>query len=112
MGKIYDMKLFDLDAKPKSEVKQKKQQEQEYKYIGSIRHNRGHILYAINKKTLEVHEAEYISKKTLTWKEALKIYLGGHVKREVQVERDCFYIEAMNKENALKKYKKLFYKKR
>lgn len=102
------MKTFDLDIKPKHELQQKKQQQKEYKLIGTMRHRSGHILYAINRITLQIKEAEYIKKSVLTWEEALHIIQGGHVTRTVQTEKDFVYIEALNKENALKRFRKLY----
>ena len=101
------MKLFDLDARPRQELRQRKQQQKEFKLIGTMKHRAGHILFSINTRTGEVKEAEYVKKSILTWAEALNIFHGGIVKRNVQIEKDCVYIEAMNKENAMKKYRKM-----
>jgi hypothetical protein len=82
----------------------KKNQQQELKYIESIKPKSGHNLWEINLETLEVKLAEYKVEKYLTWEEAMKICQGGVVKKEVIMKINCVYLSALNAENALKRY--------
>jgi len=83
----------------------KKQQQQEIKYLESLRPIKGHNLYKINVKTLKVSLAEYKENKTVTWHEALRIVSGEdkHAK-DVIVEPNHHYISALNPESALRRY--------
>jgi hypothetical protein len=82
----------------------KKKQQQEFKYIDSIRPIAGHNLWEINTETLEIKLAEYKIEQYLTWEEAIKICQGGSTKKEVIMKMNCVYVSALNAENALKRY--------
>lgn len=90
----------------KTEVQVKKRQRQEYRLIGSMNHKSGHTLFSINTKTGEVKPAEFMTDDVITWEKAVNVYRGGSIPMKVLVEKDCVYIEALNKENAMKKYNK------
>ena len=100
--------MFDFLNRYKNnvEISQRKKQRVEYKLVGSMKHKPGLTLFAINTKTLAVHEAEYVKNDCLSWLDALNI-VRGIIKRKVQIEKDCVYIEAINASNALRKYNKL-----
>lgn len=105
------MSILGITDKTKTEIQQKKQQKKEQKMIGSIRHRKGMTLFSINSVTGVVKPAEYVKESTITLEQALKLlHSEGNTTRRVFVEKDCIYIEALNKENALKKYKKLLKK--
>lgn len=101
--------MFDFTPKIKDEIaiQQRKKQQVEYKFIGSMRHRVGHTLFAINRVTGKVHPAEFVRKDELQWAEAIQL-VKGVVKRDVLVEKDCVYIEALNEVNAIKKYRKMY----
>jgi hypothetical protein len=82
----------------------KKQQQIEFKYLGNLRPLRGHILWKINIKTLEISQATYRQNKTITWHEAVNLYVGIPDVKEVIVEQGFEYISALTKEKALERY--------
>lgn len=84
--------------KDKTEVSVKKQQQIEYVLEGSLRPKPGQFVFEVNKLTGEVRKAEF-KKKT--------VVLGATAEPdELICSPECVYIPALNKENALKKYKK------
>lgn len=102
------MDFFKFADKVKTEIQQKKQQKKEQKMIGSMRHRKGMTLFAINIVTGEVKPAEYVKQNIITWEQALRlIHNQSDTTRRVLVEKNCVYIEALNAENAWKKYKKM-----
>lgn len=103
-----DFFKFSGRDKTRTEIQQRKKQQQEYKLINSIRHNPGHTLFSINAVTGEIKEAAFEVEDTISWKNALLVAAGVGIPKKVVVEKDCAYIEALNKENALKKYKQLW----
>lgn len=98
---------FDRPDKDKTEVQAKKKQRQEYKFVNSIQHQPGHILFSINTLTGEIKEAEFQKEEQITWEQAKMIKEGVGSPRKVIIEKNCVYIEALNKENALKRYKRM-----
>lgn len=101
--------MLDFTPRIKDEItiQQRKKQRVEYKFIGSIQHRIGHTLFAINRVTGSVHPAKYVKKDVLQWAEAIQL-VKGIIKRDVLVEKDCVYIEALNETNAIKKYRKMY----
>lgn len=70
-----------------------------------MNHKKGLTLFSINTITGEIKPAEYIKESVITWEQALLLIHGkGGIARKVMVEKDCVYIEALNAENAKKKY--------
>jgi hypothetical protein len=76
-------------------VKQKKQVEHEL--IGKIIPHHGHIIWEINKETLEVTKAKFSS---------ASYQMFGDIKKEIIVKEGFYYVSALNTKNALKKYLK------
>lgn len=77
----------------------KKQQEVDYFFEGTIKAKRGHTVYEVNEETLEVKKARY---------KADTVEFNSFSKKQTPiliVDKECVYIPALNKENALKKYK-------
>ena len=97
---------FGKPDKDRTEIQAKKKQRQEYKFIGNIRHQAGHILFSINTITGEIKQAEFQKEPIITWEQAKMVNDGVGLPRKVIIEKDCVYIEAMNEENAIKKYRK------
>lgn len=100
------MKIDGLVPKDKTELQQRKRQQTEFKLIGSMRHRTGLTLFSGNVKTGEVKPAEYVKERILEWNDAIRYIKNGSVKRKVQIEKDCVYFEALNLENAKKKFEK------
>jgi hypothetical protein len=88
----------------KQEQQVKKKQEKKFVLSHSIAPIAGHRLYEINTKTLEIKEASYRVEKYITWEQALYLIKEGVTNKKVIINKDCEYISALNKENALKRY--------
>jgi len=94
-----------IKEKTKVEITQQKQQEYKLVYQGTIVPHRNHTLFEINPDTLEIKEAEYKRKDYIfnpNWKKGDKVNTHG----DVIMQPGMAYVSAMNKENALKKFKK------
>jgi len=84
----------------KIEVNVKKQQEIEHVLEGTIKPKNGHFIWEINVADGSIQKASYKSD---------TVSFTNKMKRESErliVKPDCVYIPALNKENALKKYRK------
>jgi hypothetical protein len=89
-----------LDRREQQEVTAKRQDE--YRFIGSIRHRPGLTLFEIDKTSLECRPAAISAELCMDTRSG-----GTGVKRRSNVKQGCFYIEALNRKNALRKYLKL-----
>lgn len=78
------------------EVSVKQQKQVEHQFLGKIIPHQGHKLWQINKETLEIEEAKFTN---TTYK------MFGENKKEIVVKDEFAYVSALNKKNALKKYK-------
>lgn len=83
-----------LNADIEMSVKQKK--EIKASLIGDITLHEGHTLFEINTETLEVTAAKFSN---------VTYQMFGQNKKQVIVKEGCAYVAALNKSNALKKYK-------
>ena len=72
----------------------------EYKLIGSMVYRRGHTLFSYNRVTEEIKVVKPASKA------ALNLDGSTTISHEVQFEPKLMYIQALNKKNALRKFKK------
>ncbi len=75
----------------------------EYKHIGKVRKNPGHTLFSFNRKTKEIKPAQF------EYKCALGLDGKVHTETRVVVEPDCFYEQALNKANFIKRLKRYGY---
>ena len=82
------------ETKIEISIKQKKQIEHEL--INKIVPYNGHVVWEINNETLEVEKAKFSN---------ATYHFGGENKKEIIVKKGYTYISALNKENALKKFK-------
>ena len=98
------MKQFEVLEKPKQE--EVKQIQQEYKLIGTLTKNKGHILFEYNKTTKEILPAKFQQDKVINidFKTEKTSRLN---KSKVVINKDCFYLQALNKSNAIKRLRKL-----
>lgn len=87
----------------KIEIQRK--QQQEYKFLGSLRKQKGHIIFEYNSETKELNPANFQMENTIVIKDRNDL-IGGK-KYKVVVNQNCFYIQALNKKNAIKKLTKL-----
>jgi len=98
------MKELEQYSKVSEEIKAVKPIKKELKKIGSINPQRGHKCWQINKLTNEIIEAEYFD-------DYITMFSNSYErKKKLKIKENCFYITALNKQNALKKYKQIFVK--
>lgn len=102
----YIMKEFDANLNTKEKTELSVQQEQEYqlKLHTTIFSHPNHILWEIDTKTLKVREATFEA-------QDIEIDLSKEVsvftpRGKVIIRQGCVYVSALNKKNALKKYRK------
>lgn len=99
------MKELNKKVRDRVEVSTQAQEERELELIKTLIPHNGHTLFEVNRKTLEIKEAEYTYQKTfklrVSWKSGDKI-AGG---RSLIVNPDCEYVLALNKKSAIKKFK-------
>ncbi len=90
------MKELDLKNETKIEISVKQKKQVEHELIGRIIPHEGHIIWQINKETLEIEKAKFSN---------ATYHLGGENKKEVMTKDGYAYVSALNKKNALRKYK-------
>ncbi len=90
------MKELELKNETKIEISVKQKKQVEHELIGKIIPHEGHIIWQINKETLEIGEAKFSN---------ATYHLGGENKKEVMTKDGYAYVSALNKKNALRKYK-------
>jgi hypothetical protein len=100
--------MITTEEKIKDEVKQVAQVEQEkqLKHIGQIRPHKGHKLFEVDQKTGVVREAEY-EKTDIHYSQDLN---KAKRSNKVVVKEGCFYLTALNLNNACRKYLKMVLK--
>lgn len=83
-----------------TQVELLEQQRQEYKLIGSIRKVPGHTLFSFNVKTREIKPVKLVREAS--------IGLDGNpvFKEKITVEKDCYYEQALNLKNFIKRLKR------
>jgi predicted nuclease with TOPRIM domain len=91
------MKELKLKDDVNIEISVKKKQQKEKEFIGTIIPHEGHTIYQINDETLEIEKAKFSN---------TTFIFGGENKKEILIMKGCTYVSALNKKNALKKYKK------
>ena len=91
------------DELPSEQIEYLQKKQNEYKHIGTVRKNPGHILFSFNRKTKEIKPAKF------EYKCALGLDGKVHTEAQVTVEPDCFYEQALNKANLIKRLKRYGY---
>lgn len=84
----------------KAPVEQVAKKQKEYKLIGKQRKVPGHTLFEFNKKTKEIRPAQVTREQIWTEK-------GPISRTRTDIHEDCFYVQALNKQNAEKKLRKI-----
>lgn len=84
-------------------IEQSVRKDVEYKYTNSQKKVAGHTLFSFNTVTKELKVAD------LKRSVSIGFNLQPVYKTEVTKEKDCIYIQALNKANAIKRIKKLGY---
>ena len=83
-----------------TQVELLEQQRQEYKLIGNMRKVPGHTLFSFNVKTGEIKPVKLVREAS--------IGLDGKpiFKEKITVEKDCYYEQALNQKNFIKRLKR------
>lgn len=90
------MKELEITNKQQIEVSVKQKKQVEHQLIGKIIPFEGHKIWEINNETMEVKEAKFAN---------VTYHLFGENKKEIITKQGFTYVSALNKKNALKKYK-------
>lgn len=85
------------------EAVEKKQNE--YKLIGRLTKVPGHTLYRFNATTREASKAEMRTEITRQYDPDTDTVIR-HVKSDVKVEKDCYYEQALNMKNFIKRLRR------
>lgn len=101
MNNLLDITLKS-DNLNQDKIEIQKQVKQEYKLIDSCMYFKGHILFEFNKETKEIKPAKF---KCIS--DTIEFNHNPLKKREVFINQNCFYIQALNRENAIKKLRKI-----
>lgn len=86
-------------------IEQVAKKQKEYKLVGSQRKVAGHTLFEFNKITKEIKPADIRRECIINSITCNPVY-----KNKIDVRENCFYIQALNVKNAIKKLKKLGFK--
>ena len=88
------------DSLPGEQMEYLQKQQHEFKHVGRMRKVPGHTLFSFNRETKEVKPAQFERK--------ISIGMDGKVKEETRcvIEPNCFYEQALNKKNFIKRLKK------
>lgn len=76
-------------------------QQHEYKHVGKLRKVPGHILFSFNCQTKEIKQAKF--------EREVSIGMNGQpiYKTRCVIEPNCFYEQALNEKNFIKRLKRL-----
>lgn len=88
------------DKLQRNQIEYLQKQQKENKHIGSMRPVPGHTLFSFNRKTGEIKVAE--------WTGEAIVGMNGKplVRKKVQIEQYCFYDQALNRKNFIKRLKR------
>jgi|TARA_R110001583_G_scaffold101263_3_gene247695 hypothetical protein len=86
------------NIKEKQEISLEKDVEKKAELVGRIFPHNNHQVFEINNKTLciELAKFEYDN----------YVFNKGVINKKIVIHKDCSYVSALNKKNALKKFKK------
>ena len=93
------MKIEQEQGLTKNRIEPVEKTKNEIKYIGSTRLIKGHTLFSFNRETGEIKK---VSIKCVT----IVTEIGVITKSEVVTEKHCFYDQALNKKNFIKRLKR------
>lgn len=95
---------MEIDVKPKVVDQVKKEKEQEQKKLLTTRYRKGLKLFALNPDSFEVYEVQIEKSETFVVGQKSKS------KRNANINPAHSHIWAMNKNNAQRKFKNIFFK--
>lgn len=88
------------DHLPAEQKEYLQKQQREFKHVGKMRKVAGHTLFSFNRKTGEIKPAQFVNKVSLGFDgKAL-------TSTECVIEPDCFYEQALNQANFIKRLKR------
>ena len=100
------MKELEEQKQAPIEIREEQQQKKELKLIGSLLRRPGQTLFEINLTTGEINPATYKAE-TLELKGIReKVNVNLNTRLKVEVKENCYYIQALNKKNAIRKFNK------
>lgn len=97
MDIVPDIKKGNLS---KQQIEVLLEQERHSKYIGSMKVVPGHTMFSFNRDTKEIKKADYVDE--------VSVGLNGKpiTKKKLTVEANCFYEQALNRKNFIRRLKK------
>lgn len=100
MDIVPDIKKDNLS---KQQIEVLAEQEKHYKKIGSMKVVPGHIMFCYNTVTNQISRAKYMTECSMDFR-------GNPVyKKKLVVDPNCFYEQALNKKNFIKRLKRYGY---
>lgn len=88
------------DNLPAEQLEYLQKQQREFKHVGKMKKVAGHTLFSYNRKTGEIKPAQLVNKVALGF-DGKAVY-----STECVIEPDCFYEQALNKANFIRRLKK------
>lgn len=97
MDIVPDIKKGNLS---KQQIEVLSEQERHSKYIDSMKVVPGHTMFSFNRDTKEIKKADYVDE--------VSVGLNGKpvTKKKLTVEANCFYEQALNRKNFIRRLKK------
>ena len=89
----------------KAQIEAVEKKQNEYKLIGRLTKVPGHTLYKFNATTREASKAEVRTEITRQYDPDTDTVIR-HVKSDVKVEKDCYYEQALNTKNFIKRLRR------
>lgn len=89
----------------KAQIEAVEKKQNEYKLIGRLTKVPGHTLYKFNATTREASKAEVRTEITRQYDSDTDTVIR-HVKSDVKVEKDCYYEQALNMKNFIKRLRR------
>lgn len=90
-----------VETKTRDEIRIVKEQEKQYKFVGSLILKSKHSIFEYNEQTGKIIISE------IKCDVALGIDKKVHKKASVVFKKDCIYVAALNSKNAIRKLEKL-----
>ncbi len=88
----------------KIEILKQTQAESQRILIGTLKPKRNHILFELDFNTREMRRAEFTKDTVVSFEDAMAGQIS--VNKQINIKPGCYYVSAMNEENAWKKIKR------
>ena len=99
-------KLEQEKVEDKIEIVKQTQAESQRILVGELRPKKNHILFEFNLEEKTIERAKFRTSGDIDFQKALKGDISSN--KEVDIKEGCFYVSALNEENAWKKLAKRF----